>query len=406
MGIEEIVHELQNLASKSILSKSEHESARQLMRHLKELGMSNEDISKLSKGKWTPSTVKFYTPGIRPTHPNPWEGAVALLDKLISTELTLDDVGTAVAVSENLKSDGIRLDQVVDLLLVADSCSVEVTDLIRQQELLKEFGLSPKDVSESLSLKDKLDKQGLKLDSLAPLVKLARNYGEPHQIIQALSKYASLSELSEQVNSINGKLESLNQQMEEKCRQMEEASASLTQLKAPIEAYEKAVELGFNQNELAKLAGLTKKYGGVKEILEAIKSYANYSDIRNKNTKAKAELSEVKANISKLETQYAGLKTAITMCQTLIQQYKFGIDAISTILSIAKKYGEPLDVLKAIEAYGKLQIIQHQLGEFEVKVNERTELLDQVRSKYQETLDGLESLTARAAEAGTEIGRI
>jgi hypothetical protein len=100
---------------------------------------------------------------------------------------------------------------------------------------------------------------------------------------------------------------------------------------------------------------------------------------------------------------FAGLKTAVTMCQTLIQQYKFGIDAISTILSIAKKYGEPLDVLKAIEAYGKLQIIQHQLGEFEVKVNERTELLDQVRSKYQETLDGLESLTARAAEAGTEI---
>lgn len=406
MNIEELAKKFITLASKPTLSKAEHEEARTLMRQLREAGMSNEELSKLSKGKWTPSTIKFYTPGIKPAHPSQWEDSVALLDKLISSGLTLDDVGTAVTVSEDLKSHGVNLDNVIDLLLAADSSSLEIADLIQQYELFGESGLSPKNVSEALSLKEELERRGLGLDSLAPLVELAKNQGEPRRIIQALSKYASLNELSEQVDSASGELESLNQQIDEKCQQMEEVETKLTKLKMPIEAYEKAIDLGFTEHELAKLSGLTQKYGGVKEVLKAIEAYASLFDILNKNTKAKAELSEVKANISKLETQYAHLKTAITMCQTLIQQYKFGIDAISTIFSIAKKYGEPLDVLKAIEAYGKLQVVQHELGEFEGKVNQCKELLGQLQGEYQETLDRLESLNATALRVGAEVGKV
>lgn len=182
MSIEELAKEFVALASKQSLTKAEQEEARQLMRHLKEAGMSNEEISKVSKGKWTPSTVKFYTPGIKPEHPSPWEGAVALLDKLVSSGLTLNDAEKAVAVSDELKSKGVSFGQVIDLLLATDSSSLQMADVIYQQELLKELGLSLKDVSEALNLKAELEKMGLKLDSLAPVVKLAKNYGEPQQI--------------------------------------------------------------------------------------------------------------------------------------------------------------------------------------------------------------------------------
>lgn len=51
MDIEEIIKKFVALASKETLSKAEHEEARQLMQQLKEEGMTNEQISKLSKGK-------------------------------------------------------------------------------------------------------------------------------------------------------------------------------------------------------------------------------------------------------------------------------------------------------------------------------------------------------------------
>ena len=406
MSMEELAKKFIALAAQQSLTKAEQEEARQLMRQLKEGGMSNPEISKLSKGKWTPSTIKFYTPGIKPPHPNDWEDAVTLLDKVIAAGLSLDDVETAVDVSDELQSAGISLNQLISLLFAADSASVTVADLVHQYELLKEHGLTPKNVSEALSLKEELEKKGLGLDSLVPLVELAKKHGEPQKIIQALSKYASLIELSEQVDSANGELESLNQQKDEKCQQVEEAETKLTKLKEPIEAYEKAIDLGFTEHELAKLSGLTQKYGGVKEVLKAVEAYASLFDILNKNTKAKAELSEVKANISKLETQYAHLKTAITMCQTLIQQYKFGIDAISTIFSIAQKYGEPLDVLKSVEAYGKLKAMQQELGKLEGNFAERRELLAQLEGKYQEALSQLESLNAMAMKAGAEVSKV
>lgn len=405
-NIEETTIKLQRLGNKAVLNKLEHEEAHTLMRQLKESGMNNDEISELSGGRWTPSTIKFYTPGIKQSHPSQWEDSVALLDKLISSGLTLDDVETAVTVSEDLKSRGVNLDNVIDLLLAVDSSSLEMADLINQYKLFGESGLSPKNVSEALSLKDGLEKKGLGLDSLVPLVELAKKHGEPPQIIEALSKYTSLSELKEQVASARGELEGLNQQIEEKCQQVGEAETKLTQLKEPIEAYEQAVKWGFTEHELTKLSGLTQKYGGVKKVISAVEAYASYSDILNESSKAKANLSEIKANISKLEAQYAHLKTATTMCHSLIEQYKFGLDAISTIFSVAKRYGEPLDVLKSVEVYGKLQVLQHELGEFEGKITQCKELLSQLQGKYQETLDKLDLLNTRALEVGAEVGKV
>lgn len=239
-----------------------------------------------------------------------------------------------------------------------------------------------------------------------PLVELAKKYGEAQKIIEALSKYASLSELSEQVDSANGELESLNQQIGEKRQQVKEAETELTKLKEPIEAYAKAIDLGFTKDELVKLSNMAGKYGGVKKFLKGVDAYQNYYGILNKITKAEARLTEIEASTSKVDTHYAHLKTATTMCEALIEQYKFGLDAITTILAAAKKYGEPLDVLKAIEAYGKLQALQLALAKLEGEVAERKELLAQVEGKCEGALDQLESLNATALKVGAAVAEV
>jgi len=341
MTIEELAKRFVILASKPTLLKAEQEEARGLMRRLKKAGMSNEEISKLSKGKWTPSTVKFYTPGIRAAHPSPWQDAISLLDTLISTDMTLDDVTTALTVHQNLKEQELTLSQIVELLLAADSASADLGTLVSMHEGLKESGLSFKNIVETLSLKKELERINLSLDCLVPLVELTKNYGEPRQIIEALSQYASLVELKEQITVTNDGLETINQQLTSARQQLEETENKLSQMKEPLQAYQEVTRLGFGESELRELSNLAQKHGTVKKVINAVEAYTDYTEIADKVNKAKANLANVQAKIGELETSHSHLKTATTMCDTLIHQYKFGLDAISTIFCAAKEYGGP-----------------------------------------------------------------
>lgn len=65
MSIEESAKKFVTLANKETLYKTEHEEVRKLMCQLKKSGMSNSEISKLSGEKWSESTVKGYTKGVK-----------------------------------------------------------------------------------------------------------------------------------------------------------------------------------------------------------------------------------------------------------------------------------------------------------------------------------------------------
>jgi len=172
----------------------------------------------------------------------------------------------------------------------------------------------------------------------------------------------------------------------------------------PIEAYEKAVKLGFTEQELDKLSGLSEKYGGTKEVLKAVEAYTSHADIINKTTKAKTELDELRSKIGKLEAQYAHLKTATAMCDSLIQQYKFGFDAINTIFSVAKKYGEPTSVLKAIEIYSQVKELEKEKTNLEGRVTQLEKELAKIGGQYSEALNELDSLNSLALKVGTDVG--
>jgi len=406
MGIEEIVSGLQNLVSKSILSKSEHESARQLMRQLKLEGMSNEEISRVSYERWTPSTIKGYCTGIKASNPSRWHDAISLLDEMIKTGMSLDNIQTALSIFKEMESHGVNLEDMISLLTTIDSTSITMDIIIRQHKDLKQSGLSPKDVSDALNLKKELEERGLTLNSFKQVVELAKNLGDPQQIIHAMTKHASLTELEKKIALAGKELDYLNQQTRDKNDQLSNLNSQLDQLKNPLNAYEKVLKLGFNQNTLVKLASQAKKYGGVKEILGAIEALVSYSEILDKNAKAKAKFHEIQASIHKLGAQYDHLKTATSMCNTLIQKYNFGLDAIATILSIAKKHGEPLAVLKSIEAYGELKCIKKQSDEVQGKLNENIELLSQVQGRYKEAMSQLEMLNATALKVGEEVGKV
>ncbi len=95
-----------------------------------------------------------------------------------------------------------------------------------------------------------LEERNLPVDSLAPLVELAKNYGEPAKIIEALSQYASLNELNSDIAGAKGDLESVNQELASTHQHLDETKSELSRVKEPLKAHEEVKKLGFGEPEL------------------------------------------------------------------------------------------------------------------------------------------------------------
>jgi len=376
------------------------------MRKLKKAGLTNEEISELSNGRWSPSTVKGYTTGIKPLHPNEWDSAVKLLNAMIASGLSLDHVETAVAISDQLQAAGVSLRELVDLLYTVDSSSMETADLCQYYELMKQYNLSPKNISEAVNLKDELKNMGLSLDSLQPIIEVAKNYGEPEKIIQALSQYKNLVDLDHESEVAKEKLDSLNKTLAGTQEQEEAAEATSSQSKEPDEALDKAEQDGFGVNEYEKVADLVQKYGSAKKLLDAINAYDTYSNIQDKINKKKANLTNLKTDTQKLQLKHAHIQTAVNMCEKLIGEYDFGLDIISAILSTAEKYGEPIVVLKAVEAYSKLEVILQEIDKQQGIISANKKEIAQLDGRHEDALKKLKSLNDLALKVGNEVGRV
>jgi len=406
MGIEELAKRFQVLANRPTLARVEQLEAQNLMQQLKQEGMSNDEISKLSEGKWAPSTVKGYTKGIKASVTNTWQDAIGQFDRLLSLNMALEDVERALVLNQNLEVHHINLDQVVNLLATAEAAFIDIATIVELDQEFQRSGLSPNRVTEALSFKAKLEEKGFDLNSLDTLADLIKKHGDPQEILKAVSEYQSLVELKEQVRTAKEQVDSLNLQITSAGQQLTQVETALCEKNTLQEAYLKAVELGFAEEVLVGLSTLAKKYGTAGKVIDAVRAYANYADIVSKINKAKSDRASIQAEIGKLEIQYAHLKTAISMCQTLMQEHKLGLDAIFTILSVAKKYGEPISVLKAVEAFGNLQAINNELAKQKGKVVGLREQIALLEGKYEEMLHNIDALQAVSLKVGAGVGKV
>ena len=325
---------------------------------------------------------------------------------MIASGLPLDHVETAVAISDQLQAAGVSLSQMVDILYAADSSSMEAADLCQYYELMKQYNLSPKNISETVSLKDELEKMGLSLDSLQPIIEIAKNYGEPEKILQALSQYKKLVDLDHEIEVTKEQLDNLNKTLAGTQEQVEAAEVTLSQLKEPVEALDKAKQLGFGIKEFEKVGNLAQKYGSAKKLLDAISAYDTYADIQDKVTKAKANLTNLKVDTQKLQLKHAHIQTAVDMCEKLTSEYDFGLDAISAILSTAKEYKDPITVLKAVEAYSKLEVILQEIDKQQGIISANKKEIAQLDGIHEDSLKKLASLNDLALKVGSEVGKV
>jgi len=404
--METLVTKLQTLATKSDLSSVENAEAQATMQSLKSQGFSNEEISNLSNGRWSVSTVKGYTTGISAPTPSPWKDALSALIDIIAANLTINDIKEFLELNHLLATKKLTLENVVEIIEVVSAAGLDLTYVVDEIKKLQEAGLSLKNAVGVITLKKEVEGSGFTLEVLPTLAKIAQQYKNQQQALEAFSLYASLASLQADIDSAKKELEKIKADQKAVGKQLEHLKEQSKILQGPIQAYQKLVNFGFSERTLINLSQMISKYADPRAVTQAVKTFLNLEEIKSEFTEVRSELAECKSKISETIAGHNHLMTAINMCEQLITDHQYGLDALGTILSVAQKFGEPVEVLKAVESYGKLLELEKRINERNGVLDERDRLLSEMEGRFKEAQKKLEELSAVALHVGRETGRL
>jgi len=472
MDLEAIARELKGLASKEKLSSAELDRVKYLMVELKRLGMSNAEIVELCGGRWSESTVRGYTTGIRSVDPAPWESAAAQLSEMLSKNLTLDDVRQALSIATKLEGMGSSLGEVVGFvkeLKERGTTLSQLSETVKLNSQLERMGtstneiagfvqelnqekietpafvslfrnwhkveLTPADAQAAVTYKAQLEDAGFDIQALFEIAEAAGKFGSPREVLGAVAKYATLGELDEELqtkqegldkevktrreeldkelrakrkelDSLTSEIESHRQELATASQKLEEIRNETATIVEALATCKRLEAIGFDEKALQELAKAADKYGGPRKVLAGVNSFGDLSGIKAASEEMQGKLQQQRATLKDLEEKYSHLKSAIGMCQKLMQDHKFGIDAITTILATAKMYGDPVKVLKAVESYGKRKAIDEETQQLEARIEQLKKTESQYESRNKVILGQFEELNVKALEVGRTVGAV
>jgi DNA repair exonuclease SbcCD ATPase subunit len=491
--IEKLAKELIALAEKVRLSEPDHERVKSLMAELRRKGMSNEEISEITEGRWKESTIRGYTKGIKTENPEGWNKATQLLNEVISRGIPLEDLEIARKVIEKLESKGIRLDDMTDLLSNLKGEGIGIEEFLTCYREQKDANLTTQDIREMMEYRFDLEDMGFTTDKLSLIVSEAKKVGSPDAVLEEIVAYKELKEIESKTDKAKKELEELEAKKDRELEDLEdkrnslnkelaELGKELSKAKTTLERYEKLEKLGYDLNALEEIA---KSAGKFKDVLKAINAYKTLSEMENGIKKARDEHERLKSELEELNKEYAksleicitlekhgldlpalkGLSKslenykpseffeAINRCKSLkgleeklkekrkelkdaelkirktMQKYshltdvtgvcdkllnkKFGLDAIEDLYKLSGKYGSPLEVLKAVEKYGKMEEVENKIKEkwkeksgIEAEIDSLKKVKEKSQALIKQQYKQMEELNALSVKIGKKVGKI
>ena len=456
MELESVAKELRMLAGRERLTGPELDRAKDLMVQLKGMGMSNPEIVELTGGRWSESTAKGYTRGVRATDPEPWQSVTALFSEMLSMNLTLADVGQTMTITKDLDAmrsslgDAVsfmedlqrketnvgQLKEAMDIktqLEQVGTSSGEIAGFVKELEgedidvsafalLLRDWheaGLTPTDAQSALSYKAQFEEAGLDIGTLSRIAEATKTFGSPGEVLEGVAKYGNLGQLDEELEAKRKELEILAENMESHIQEVDAAEQKMQEvqnktatLENVLAAYEKLKAIGFDEKTLGELVTAAGKYSTPRKVLMAINRFGDLSKIKVVDNELRDKVKQKRQLVKSLDEQYAHLKEPIELCKKLLKR-KFGLNALQLINLTSWRYGEPTEVMKAIEAYGALREIEKktvqrkaELAEIEGKIEVLKETYAECNARNRVILEQFETLNAKAIEVGRTVGSI
>jgi hypothetical protein len=417
MELESVARELKMLAGKERLTASELDRAKDLLVQLKGMGMSNPEIMELTGGRWSESTIKGYTRGVRAADPEPWQSTTALFSEMLSKNLTLADVSEAMNITAELESMGSSLGEIAGFVKEIEGEDINVKAFFSLLHDWHEAGLTPTAARSALSYKAQLEQASLDIDTLSHIAEVAGKFSGPGEVLAAVAKYGNLEELDQaaqkrqqRLDTQAAEIESRGQELDAADKKLEEVRDETAAKEKTLATYEELRAIGFDEQGLGELAKAAKKYGTPLKVLRAVNRFVDLTKIKATDDELRNKVKQKRAMIKSLDDQYSHLKEPIELCKRLLKR-RFGLSALHLINITAWRYGEPTEVMKAIEAYGALKEIEKKTAQAKAELAEIGGKLQVLKESYNEqnarnraVLDQFESLNAKAIEVGRTVG--
>ncbi|MBA7689504.1 hypothetical protein ES703_98012 [subsurface metagenome] len=322
--------------------------------------------------------------------------------KLDTAGLTLDQLNRQIKEAEgNVEQLGSKENTLNEQIETLE------TKLAEKSELLKHAGELEKlsfDTERLRQLQETLVEIGVKygLKGKEAVGKFFHTFKDYEGILGAES----------QLKGLQAQIETRRQELDKAEKKLDKVQKETADLRKALATYRRLEASGFDEKALDELAKASEKYGLPGKVLRAINRFVALSNIKGTEDELRKKIRQKRAMIKSLDEQYSHLKEPIELCKKLLKR-KFGLSALQLINITARRYGEPTEVMKAIEAYGALKEIRKgtdqakmELAEIEGKVEVLKETYAEQNARNIAILDQFEILNVKAIEVGTIVGSV
>jgi len=341
----------------------------------------------------------------------------ASLDK---AGLRLDELGREIKQAEdNVAQLGGKENTLNDQIETLETKLAEKNEILEHAGALEKLGFDTERLGQ---LKDALVEIGVKYElkgkeAVSEFFHALKDY---EGILGAKAQLKGLQdqietrkqELDKADKELQAQMETRRQELDKAEKKLEKVQKETADLRKALATYRRAEAIGFDEKALGELAKASEKYGPPGKVLRAINRLVDLANIKATDDELRKKVRQKRAMIKSLDEEYSHLKEPIEFCKKLLKR-KFAFGALQLINIIARRYGEPTEVMKAIEGYGALKEIKKETDQAKVRLAEIKGEIGVLKETYAEQnarniamLGQFEILNVKAIEVGTIVGSV
>lgn len=379
-GVRETVRDLVSLSKRDSLPGADLQRAKQLMRSLRRLGFTNQDVSRLVKGRWGASTVKLYTKGVKVEDSNLYEKIMSIVSDLILKGHDLEDVESFLKQSEAVESNGSSFDEISGLLAICKEQTVEVKDLIAFYRDVKTLGLTMPKAKTYMSNWGTLDARGITVENLSLLVEASEKVGGFTKVMKSIEAFGELEKIqaaketvADEVEELDRRKKGLISEVADLDRRFKELTAKNKAVTDSLKTFSGLVEQGLTEEVMKNIMETLTRFGDVNKVLSAVNSYSGLKNLESEMVKTGEELAALKTEISSLQP-------VAKLCNALTVEHGFSVDTVSKLCKLAAVHGKPSGVITALTTYNSLKAIQSEVKRLESVKSSREAEVEELES--------------------------
>jgi hypothetical protein len=168
---------LLRLPDKSRLDSGELEKAKGWMRELRGLGFTNREVSQLTRGRWSESTVKKYTRGTSLKSSDVKDRALSMVTELAEADKTVKDVEGYHQFNQIVEGSGVNLQIFAEFYSNIMKQKINLQKLLWLQDELEDSGRSLEELCSALDKEKELTSKDLTVENMTMMMETTLKYG-------------------------------------------------------------------------------------------------------------------------------------------------------------------------------------------------------------------------------------